>query len=120
MNIKELAVQIVDSRPVCRSCREHSEGWCDTPEGKLLYSPKNAVFGGICTNGHMNEFYLAEAKAGHYEPHDITERTIGKYVPQAECGHGKKDRVRVPEGVEHQGKPVSGTVTYCGLCGMKV
>lgn len=127
MNVREIAAQIVEAFPECRACGQLIDCWPaadgSAPHERLMFVAQEKLFAGICSLGHINEFYLDEAKEGQYVPHDITERTIGRFVSQDECGHDKHVFCQIKEG--DQVPSVDGLVIgpaivkFCGLCGMR-
>jgi len=127
VNTKDLAVQISQALSPCLSCGEFIDCWPEAdpsePGLKVVYIARDALFVGMCPSGHINEFHLAEAKAGEFVAHDVTERTLGRFVPQSECTHEKHVFAQVPSGQTVPG--IDGmivgpkTVKYCGLCGMR-
>ena len=127
MNTKDLAVQISQACVPCVTCGEFIDCWVEVdpsePGMKVMYSARDALFGGMCSAGHVNEFYLPEVKAEEYVAHDVTERTLGRFVPQDECKHERHVFSQVPSGTTVPG--IDGmivgpeTVKFCGLCGMR-
>jgi hypothetical protein len=125
VNMRDIGAKITLSLVTCRTCEERIDCWPDADPSehgqKLIYSAREGLFGGICSLGHINEFYLPEAKAEEYVAHDITERTLGKFTQQDECGHEKHTFMQVPGGLEipsNTGMIVGPTtVKFCGLCG---
>ena len=127
MNTKDLAVKIAEFLPECRSCGDLIDTWPDAdpsePGMKVIYSARDALFVGVCSNGHINEFYLPEVKAEEYVAHDVTERTLGKYTPQDECEHKNHRFIQMKDGENAPG--IDGviygpaTVKFCGSCGMR-
>lgn len=126
VNAKEIAGLIQSSFPACRSCDELIDSWPEAdpsePGARVVYVARSALFVGICSRGHLQEFYLAEAKAGEYIAHDVTERTLGKYTPQEECPH---DRTAIEEIKDGETRPADPPlvgplrVKFCGDCGKR-
>ena len=127
MNINELRYAIESSFTKCRSCGETIDSWPDAdksePGRKVVYIPREALFVGLCSNGEINEFYLAEVKAGEISAHDMTERTLGQFVAQADCKHAKMDGFEVPSGgsVPTINGAIEGPakVKQCRACGFR-
>lgn len=125
MNTKEIAAQIAQSLAPCVACGELIDTWPDAdpsePGMRVIYSARDALFAGICSAGHINEFNLAEAKAGEFVAHDLTERTLGRFVPQDECKHEKSRYINLPDGqtVPSSSGMIVGPeiISFCGLCG---
>ena len=84
MKIEDAKAALLGSFAKCATpdCGEVVDAWPDAnPDtGTLDYVPKFALFAGMCGNGHVNEAYLAEVKAGELAFHDVTERMLGRYV----------------------------------------
>ena len=127
MNPKDLAVQIGQSLAPCVACGDLIDIWPEAdpsePGMKVIYSARDALFVGICGSGHINEFYLSEAKAGEYLAHDITERTLGTFTTQEDCPHKRHVFMQV---LANQQIPSSSglivgpvTVKFCRDCGMR-
>ena len=102
MKIEEAKAVLLASFATCATpgCLELIDQWpdADADDGTLLYIPRLAVFAGTCSRGHFNEANLAEVKAGEVAFRDVTERTLGHYVTQEDCTHGRKEVGDVPAG----------------------
>ena len=127
MNVTEMTASIVESLPACVTCGDVIDIWPDADESergrKLIYSARDALFAGCCQSGHVNEFYLSEVKEEEYTPHDLTERTLGRFTPQSECPHKRHVFCQIQDGQQVPG--IDGmifgpaTVKFCGSCGMR-
>lgn len=127
MNLNELRYAIESSFVGCRTCNEPVDGWPEAdpsePGHKVIYVAREALFVGMCQQAHVNEFFLAEVKAEEIVAHDVTERTIGRFVSQEDCTHAKSrpfqldagETIRTAKGLVEG--PASGT--YCTLCQLK-
>jgi hypothetical protein len=127
MDIPKLRLSIMEKYPGCRACEECIDTWPDADpseeDAKVVYVARSGLFVGICSQGHVNEFYLPEVKAGEIVAHDVSERTLGRFTTQDECGHEKSIVHDLPEDqiVPAKDGPIEGPakVRYCGLCGMR-
>lgn len=127
MNLNELRYAIVSSFCCCAQCDEKIDAWPDAdasePDHKVIYMPTLKAFAGICSNGHMNEWTLARAKAGETAPEDVTVRTCGRFVKQENCVHGTRTEVSISEGqqVITADGVLEGPVKIwmCGWCGRR-
>lgn len=102
MNTNELRATIETSFCTCAQCEERIDAWPDAdesePDKKIIFVAQSKLFVGICPNGHVNEWTLARAKAGETAPEDVTVRTLGRFVKQEDCTHGRRAEVDVPAG----------------------
>ncbi len=107
MNINALKGEIQASAVGCVECGLDQEvdlihDWPDAdhsePGNKVIYNARDGAFVGICNRGHGIVFFLAEAKAGEYIPHMMTELTLGREVRQSDCLHGRTFEQEIPEG----------------------
>lgn len=127
MNTKDIAVHIAQSFAPCVTCGEFIDAWPvadpSEPGMRVIYVARHALFVGVCSHAHINEFYLPEAKAEEYVAHDVTERTLGTFTPQSECKHKSHTFAQIPSGQAAPG--IDGlivgpaTVKFCYDCGFR-
>ena len=133
MNVNDMKGKIQASFVGCVECGlDHHvdliDGWPDAdpsePGNKIIYNTRDGAFVGICNRGHVNLFFLNEAKANEFIPHMMTELTLGREVSQAYCLHSRTFEFKVPEGQATPGPdgPIRGPVKgrVCAWCMYKM
>jgi len=127
MDIHFLRAQVETSEVRCPTCEAPIDEWLEAdpsePGRRVVYMPRLALLGGVCPIGHLVELYVAELKAMEFIPHDVTERTLGRYVSQKDCTHGQKFSMAIGEGqrVCTEAGMIEGPadLSMCAWCGWR-